>query len=119
MPELLIQIDAEPDLDLAAAVPRVDAKLSGVTGVEEAESTVREPHRIGVAELTMGLTTAVVLAGGMSQLTGHIRDTLRNIKEALQELRGIKDAYIELRGERIPLEGATDAQLEAVVASLQ
>ena len=45
MPELLIQIDAEPDLDLAAAVPRVDAKLSGVTGVEEAESTVREPQR--------------------------------------------------------------------------
>jgi hypothetical protein len=118
MAELLIQIETDPNVDLTAVIPQLDGRLSELGGVEVAESVVRDSYRIGVAEIIAGVTTAVVLAGGASQLTAHLRDILRNIKECLQELKGLKDAYIELRGDRIPLEGATDAQLEALVASV-
>ena len=86
MAELLIQIDTDPQADLPAVIPQLDAQLSRLKGIEEAESVVREPHRIGVVEIAAGLTTAVVIAGGASQLTAHVRDILRNIKECLQEL---------------------------------
>lgn len=110
MSRVNLRIVLHPDSDAAAAADTLQATLLQRPGVLAAQARPSE-LRLGVAEIALAVSAAVVLAKSGREAIDELRALVRSFKELVKEIKGVKDVFVEVSGARKRLDEVDEADI--------
>ena len=123
MTELILHFEATDKAQLAQTAQELEARLSSLADVEEAQAEAAEPKFTGI-EVMAAITAAVVITNNAKKLinsTGEVVDSTRALTDKVRELvvsikkladeLGLK-ASVEVGDKNISLETLSEADLK-------